>query len=364
MIINRYLIREIVSPLLVMLAVLVTIFAGYSTSRYLADATHGLMGLDTVMLIVLLKITIALEILLPTSLYLSVIVGLGRLYKDEEMTALFASGVGPGRVLAVVFLLSIPVALLAASLSLVVRPWAYEKTFWLKAKAEAEFDVTRLKERRFYELGNGEQVIFVEHIDQHRKIAQGIFVQKDLKGPDDVLEVMSAQHAVQLLDQSTGRQVLQFQNGCSYEFSRTGTWRGKAMESGSYTVSLWPKEITPPEYKIKAASTPYLARSSSLADIAELQWRFSTPLATILLALVGIPFSRTTSREGKYARVTVAVFLYAIYYSISTLAKIWVENGTVSPFPGIWWVQVLLAGVVVLLFCHRSWQFWSPRGRG
>lgn len=111
LIINRYLVLEIIKPLTGMLAVLVTIFAAYCTSRYLADAMYGLMSVSTTIMLILLKVVIALEVLLPTSLYLSVIVGLGRIYKDNEMTALFASGVGLRRVLAVVFVLSLPVAL-------------------------------------------------------------------------------------------------------------------------------------------------------------------------------------------------------------------------------------------------------------
>jgi Predicted permeases len=108
LIINRYLIAEIIKPLASMLAVLVIIFAAYSTNRYLADATYGLMSINTIIFIILLKVLIALEVVLPTSLYLAVIVGLGRLYNDNEMTALFASGVSLRRVLTVVFVFPYP----------------------------------------------------------------------------------------------------------------------------------------------------------------------------------------------------------------------------------------------------------------
>ena len=103
----------------------------------------------------------------------------------SQSIALFASGVGLGRVLAVVFVLSLPVALLVGSLSLVVRPWAYERTFWLRAKAESEFDVTRLKAGKFYEFGEGNRVIFIEKIDHERKRAEGIFMQKDKDDDED-----------------------------------------------------------------------------------------------------------------------------------------------------------------------------------
>ena len=40
-------------------------------------------------------------------------------------------------------------------------------------------------------------------------------------------------------------------------------------------------------------------QSDNPEDIAELQWRLSTPLSTLLLALLGVLLSRTTPRQGK-----------------------------------------------------------------
>ena len=344
-----------------MLAVLVTIFAAYSTNRYLADAPSGLMSINTIIILILLKVTIALEVLLPTSLYLSVIVGLGRLYNDNEMTALFASGVALRRVLAVVFVLSLAVALLGGSLSLAVRPWAYERFFWLKAKAKAEFDVTRLKAGKFYEIGEGNRVIFIEKIDHTRQRAEGVFMQKDQNDEKDMLEVIYAKEAYQRLDPTTGRQVIVFLDACKYQFPRTGEWKVRAMESSRYTLPLWPKEITPLEYKTKAASTFYLARSEDPSDIAELQWRLSAPISTILLALLGVPLSRTEPRKGKHSNVPIAILIYGFYYSIGTVAKLGVQQSLIPPFLGIWWVQGLLAGGLLILLRNPSQQCWSPR---
>lgn len=346
-----------------MLVVLVTIFAAYSTSRYLADALYGLMSISTITTLIVLKIATAMEVLIPASLYLSVIVGLGRLYKDSEMTALFSSGVGLPRVLAVVFVLSLAVALLVASLSLIVRPWAYERMFWLKAKAEAEFDVTRLKPGRFYEFGEGNRVIFIEKMDQAGKNAEGVFMQEDKNGDNDMLEVVYAKEAYQQPDPSTGRQTILFLDGCSYAFSRTGKGRVRVMKSSQYAVSLWSRKPTSIEYKIKAASTVHLARSESPSDIAELQWRILAPLSTILLALLGVPLSRTKPREGKYAKLVTAILIHGLYYSLATIGKMGVEQSLIPPLLGIWWVQVLLVGGLVVVLHSPSQQCWSPVGR-
>jgi lipopolysaccharide export system permease protein len=344
----------------VMLAVLVILFGAYSTTHYLADAAYGLMPASTVIILILLKVLISLEVLLPITLYLSVIVGLGRMYKDSEMTALFASGVGFGRVLTLVFALSLMVCLFVATLSLGLRPWAYGRSFWLRARSGAEFDVSRLQAGRFYEIGGENRFIFIEKIDQKLKRAKGVFLQKE---EDNVLKVMYAKEARQHLEPTTGRQVILFLNGYIYEFPLNGKEGGRAVGFSQLTYSLWPKEITPLEYKIKAASTAHLACSLYPPEIAELQWRLSTPISAILLALLGIPLSRTTPREGKYAKLAAGVFIFAIYYMMGSMAKILVEQGFVPPLPGIWWVQGVLAGVLIYLLHDPSQQFRIPRRR-
>jgi lipopolysaccharide export system permease protein len=150
------------------------------------------------------------------------------------------------------------------------------------------------------------------------------------------------------LDETSGRKVLIFFDGYLYEFPRNGKG-GQVTKFDKSTFFLRPSDITPVEYKIKATATSKLARSHNPSDIAELQWRLSIPISTMLLALLGVPLSRTAPRQGKYAKLVTAVVVYAIYYNLSGMAKMWVEQGVIGTIPGIWWVQVLLAGLLLVL---------------
>ena len=127
MIINRYLIREIALPLVTVTATLIVIFMSYNAASYTADAAAGLLPAGTVAHLTLLRSLVAIEVLLPVALYLAVVMSLGRLYSDNEMVALHASGFSELRVMRSVLWLSLSLAIIVASLSLVVRPWAYQK---------------------------------------------------------------------------------------------------------------------------------------------------------------------------------------------------------------------------------------------
>jgi lipopolysaccharide export system permease protein len=314
-------------------------------TRYLADAVSGQLPGSTVIILILLRITIALEVLLPTTLYLSVVIALGRLYKDSEMTALFACGVSMSRIMRPVFFVSLIIVAIVLSLSLYIRPWAYSQFFRLKAQAKANFDLTRMKSGTFYSIENGDAVIFAENVDRQRNQAKRVFIRT---GNGDDMQIIYARRADQLDDQLSGMPVLVFKEGYLYDFSRFGE-EGRIMQFDQSAMPLTPKENLHLEYEIKAASTGRLIRSQTRAEAAEFQWRLSTPLATLFLALLGVPLSRSSPRRGKYAKVMTAVLIFAVYYNLSAMAKKWIEQGILNPIPGIWWVQALLAGLLVIL---------------
>jgi lipopolysaccharide export system permease protein len=357
LIINRYIMREIIKPTMTICVVLIFIFGCYTATRYLADAVSGQLPGTTVLIFILLKIVIALEVLLPTTLYLCVVIAFGRMYKDSEMTALSACGVSKAQVLWPVFMISLMIAVVVSCLSLYIRPWAYQQFFMLRAQAEANFDLKRMKGGTFYEIEEGARVIFAEKVDQQKDKAKRVFIRTER---DDNLQIIYAEKASQHLEPSTGKQIIVFTDGHLYEFTRRGK-KGRIIQFAQSAMPLEANENIKPKYRIKSAATGSLAFSDDSEEIAELQWRLSTPLATILLALIGVPLSRSSPRRGKYAKVMLAVVIFAFYYNLSAIIKKWVEKGVLDTLPGIWWVQLLLAGLLLLLLWQpplvfRWWQ--------
>lgn len=358
MIIDRYIMREIIKPTVAVCGILVFIFGCYMATRFLADALVGQLPGTTVILLILLRIAIALEVLLPTTLYLSVVVALGRLYKDSEMTALSACGVSRGRILRPVFFTALLIGVIVAGLSLFIRPWAYDKYYRLKAHAEANFDLRRMNDGTFYETENGARVIYAEKVDKQQDEARRVFIRTKR---DDTLQVIYAGKANQSIDPASGRQILIFTDGSLYEFSRTGE-AGRVIQFEQSAMPLEDKNELHLKYRVKSISTGSLARSDDSREIAEFQWRLSTPLATVLLAMLGVPLSRSSPRRGKYAKVTTAVVIFAVYYNLSALTKKWVEKGILDTIPGIWWMQLLLAGLLLVLLWPPPILFFR-RGR-
>jgi lipopolysaccharide export system permease protein len=110
-------------------------------------------------------------------------------------------------------------------------------------------------------------------------------------------------------------------------------------------------------YKRKAASFNELFASSLPLDVAEYQWRLSTPVSTLLLAVLAVVVSRSAPRSSRYMKTIGALLIYVIYFNLTAMAKTWVETGAVKTVPGIWWVHCVLLAVIIGLLMLPRWRF-------
>ena len=162
MIIDRYLLREAATPFLAISFALTTLFVTYSLTRYLTDATEGVLAANAVFTLTMLKALIALEMLLPVALYIGLIVTLGRLYSDWEITAMKASGISERRIIVPVLMLAGTIGLLIAALSLWARPWAYNELYEFQAQAKAFNELDQLEAGRFHFDDSRGRVVFMD----------------------------------------------------------------------------------------------------------------------------------------------------------------------------------------------------------
>ncbi len=325
--------------------VLVAIFLAYSLTRFLTDAASGLLDGGEVLRLTLLKGVIALEVLLPLALYFGIIIGFGRLNANSELTAMRAGGLRRGRLQRPLLVASVLLAALVAALSLSVRPWAYSELFTLRDAARASSELDRIKAGRFYLYDDGERAVYVDRIARDGGRLTGIFIRNRngndteiITAPSGVLEPFATprSHRLVLNEASIFRNV-----------------RDEADFLGRFgTLSLSLDALKPidHEYRTKSADTAALILSELADDRAELQWRLSTPVSTLLLALTAMALTDHRPRQARYARVPAAIGIYALYFNLVGVGRTWVEQQTL---PSLWWAPALLAAALAVLTLTR-----------
>lgn len=347
MVIDRYLSKEVLQTLLAVLAVLLLIFMGRYFALYLADASSGKISAAIVVDMLLLQTLGSLSVILPFGLYVAVLLAFGRLYKDSEMTALAACGVGIGRVLRTVVVIAVLCSGVVAVLAFWGTPWAHEKALQVKEQATAVTPFAAVAAGQFSEIGSERRVFYVEELSADRTELRNVFVQ-DRK--DDKLSLFSARSGYRYTDPESGDSYLVLVDGYRYE-GLPGQVNFTLNEFHKYAVRLEEQAVVPLRRKRWSVPSEHLWSSTKPADVAELQWRLSLPLATVLLAVLGVLLSRTSPRQGRFAKLFVAILAFVTYYNVLGVAQAWIESGTVPAAIGLWWVHgVLMLFVAALAF--------------
>jgi lipopolysaccharide export system permease protein len=102
---------------------------------------------------------------------------------------------------------------------------------------------------------------------------------------------------------------------------------------------------------LEAQPTASLLNSSDANERAELHSRIAMPLMCAVLALLAVPLARLKPRQGRYARVWLAVVIFFLYVNLISVGKVWIARGTIPEFLGLWWTHaavVLLALMVIV----------------
>lgn len=360
-IISRYIVREIVVALLAVTGVLYVIYVSNRFIRLLADTEGVTLPADAVVQLLALKSLSNLVTLLPLALFFAVLIALGRMYKDNEIVALAACGVSSARVLRTVLWCAFAFAGVVAGISLYAGPWAEEKAYQLQDELKTTADTRGLTAGRFREIRDGKLVFYIEALSDGGRVMKNVFV--ETKSAQGIPNVLAAEQAYFQVNEESGDRYLVLENGHRYE-GQPGDAQFKIIKFRRHGVLVEERALVSTARKTVAHPTPVLLARHDAADIAELQWRVSMPLATILLAALAVPLSRTTPRQGRYGKLIVAVVGYVAYMNLLVASRSWIEHGKVSPLIGVWWVHALLLLLVIGTMMRQLGVRWRRPALG
>jgi len=339
MIIDRYLLRQLWPPLWGVALVLSAIFFTFSLARLLTDASAGMLQLSEVLRLAGLRWLIAQEVLLPIALYLGVILAWGRLYQDSEMTALKAGGLNEWRLLKPLLGFCLLLVVIVGFLSLWVRPWAWQEIYKVEARAEASAEIDRIGSARFNAYAQ-DRTVFIERILEDGQL-EGVFIRKRTPVLFELLSAPKGQFSAYVTEDSH-ELVLQDAQG----FRETPEGPKVYGRFGSLTLRFPAKTPSEVNDKAKTKSTPELWASGDFHDSAELQWRLSAPLTTLLLLLAAVPLTHSGPRQGRYGRLLLGLALYAVYFNLMGVARTWVEQGQMNQIAWVHGALLLLVGAL------------------
>ena len=350
---DRYLLREVTWTFVAVTGVLLVVLMSNQFARVLGQAAQNDFPGPIVLTLLGLTTLQQLTLLVPIGLFLGIVLALGRLYHESEMTAMTACGVGPLRVYKPIVLLSLVVAALLAVLSFRVVPAAWQKSQDLRVAALRAAQFGALEPGRFRSFAGGDAVFYAERVGERGELFD-VFVQRNV---GEKIEVAMAARAVQR-GAGQAEQMFILYDGRRYEgVPGAANWRIVEFREHGIPVQL------PDTKKVKnreeMKSTPALLGSEAPRDRAELAWRTSVPIMALALMVLAVPIARLRPRQGRFTRVGLAVLAYFLYSNLLAAARVWIEKDAPAGQLGLWWVHLVplaIAGVML-------WQELHPGSR-
>ncbi|MDE2270956.1 MAG: LPS export ABC transporter permease LptF [Xanthomonadaceae bacterium] len=351
-ILDRYLLREFLASSLAAAVVLLVIFTGSLFADAVNKVATGQLP-GTVMFTVLgLHLVSTLQALLPMSMFLGILLALGRMYRDSEMHVLSASGFGPRGLLKPAAILALGVTVVVSLVVLWLGPLATRTSHDEVDKANRSVIAAGLEAGRFTSLTGGGGILFANSISPDGTRLGKLFVESEQTGKDGItrISVVTAARGELFHEGQEDNRFVALHDGYRYDI-RLGqdNWRLMQFQRNDIALSP-PRKDNGDDDPENVRTTVSLIGDPDPAARAELQWRIAVAFGPLVLAMLALPLARQGPRASPVGRILIAVLAYLIIMNLVTLARTFIASGKIPASVGMWWV-------LLPVFAGAAWAY-------
>jgi lipopolysaccharide export system permease protein len=203
------------------------------------------------------------------------------------------------------------------------------------AEARRQADLASIEPGQFTIFGPDHAVVYGHAVTPQGQMEK-VFMQRMVDGGS--VEVVIAEIGEMVESDDPDVRLLVLHDGRRYE-GVPGTTEFRVIEFAEHGVPYRLPSVETSAPRPRAMAFLDLMRSEEPEHVAEFQWRLGIPISTIILAILAVPLSRSQPRAGRYGRLAIGLLVFIIYLNMMSAAKAWIEQSTISPALGIWWVH-------------------------
>lgn len=349
MIIIRYLVRETLKSQLAILFILLLIFFCQKMVRILGAAVNGEIPTNLVLTLLGLGVPEMAQLILPLSLFLAILMTLGKLYTDSEITVMHACGLSKTVLIKAAMVLMLFTSLLAAVNVIWLGPWSSRYQDAVTENAKANPGAAAMAAGKFQTSSDGNAVLFVEDV-RGNQFGHVFLAQLRVKGNARPSVVMAdSGHMEQRKD---GSQIVTLDKGTRFE--GTAMLRDfRITDFTHYQALVGYKEATLDPNDAEQASFTTLLNSELPAFRAELHWRLTLIFSVLIMALMVVPLSVVNPRQGRVLSMLPAMLLYLIFFLLQSSLK---SNAAKGRFDPAIWMWLINLGYLLLAIGLNLWD--------
>lgn len=355
MILRRYMTQQVAANTAIVLLFLMALMLGGRLIRYFGIAAEGRLDVGLLFAIIGYNIPTFLELILPLSFFIALMLVLGRMYVDQEMSVLFASGISRGRLTRLMIPLITGLFVFQMGISLWAKPWGLSNSehIWQTQSLGSLLDLVRPKTF----ISSGNYHLYVDEFDKEKRELKNLYVvqqQTDKSGKiakNDVIITATRAYQVPSKDTDSSMQLDLFQ-GRRYEL---GTNQAKYNQASfeKYRITLEkPASEKITETNVETQTTAKLLANTQKPEVkAELGYRFTMPWLIIIAAMLATPLAQVRPRQGRWLRLLPSVLIFASCAISIISLRTAIGKERISEYAYIWLIVGFIAFALLL-----NWQ--------
>lgn len=328
--VRRELARSFGATLVVVLTIVITMML----IRTVGQAAGGVVAPEDVVLVLGYSALGHLPTMITLSLFIAVVLSLGRMYRDSEMAIWFSSGVGLARFARPVLRMAWPVLLVIGVLLLFVWPWGNRSSTELRQRYEQRSDLSRVAPGVFQTSRDGNRVFFVDRASHEGSDGHNVFILMRKAQLESVTAARTGR-----LEVVDGDRMLILENGQRNEIDTAARTRTLAAFD-SYRVLADEKAVREASQKPpRTLATIELIRDPQPRHQGELAWRFGLLFAAANLLLLGIGLAATNPRRASNWNLLFSLLAFVVYFNLINLSQAWIAGGRFAFAPVMLWLH-------------------------
>lgn len=355
MILRRYITSQVALTTALVLGFLVVVLLGGRLIRYFGIAAEGGLNTGVLWMLIGYNLPYFLELILPLSFFIGLMLVFGRMHAEHEMAVLNAGGVSRGALSRLLLPLVVVVFAIQLFITVIAKPWGVAKAtnLWQEQSVVEVFDLIRTKEF----ISSGDYHLYVGEVGDEREFLKDVIViqmgsstpqRHQSKESADTHQtaifnkdtVIFARLATQVpTTSSDGSVVLDLHDGRRYEIDTTSQQYSQ-VGFGRYRIHLTGKQGNDRPIKIEGVATGELlalndgmttSASFNINQVrAELGYRFALPFLIIVAVLLATPLATTRPRQGRWLKLIPAIFVFVANVLILISLKETISKGKVG----------------------------------
>jgi lipopolysaccharide export system permease protein len=348
-IIIRYLVRETFKSQIAILFILLLIFFCQKLVRVLGAAVDGDIPTNLVLSLLGLGVPEMAQLILPLSLFLGLLMTLGKLYTDSEITVMHACGLGKRSLILAALTLALFTSVFAGINAFWVSPWSSKHQDEVLAEAKANPSMAAMVEGQFQQAQDGNAVLFVGNVKG--KEFHNVFLAQLRPNGNQRPSVVVADkgHMEQRPD---GSQLVTLDQGTRYE--GTALLRDfRITDFVNYLAVIGHQAVALDTSDSDQMSMQQLWSSDLPEARSEFHWRLTLVVSVFIMALLVVPLSVVNPRQGRVLSMLPAIMLYLIFFLLQSSLR---SNGAKGKLDPLIWMWVTNLAYFVLALVLNMWD--------